>query len=406
MQLSAMTGPRVLYIVYWGAAEPLGQSLVLPAVKRLAALGARITLVTFEKPLDLARPEQIAAIASSLKAHGIRWILLHYHQRPKVPATAYDVALGVARGIAASAGTGFDIVHARTFIGGLAGFALAPLVGAKFLYHNEGFYPDEQVDGGVWTSGSLPHRVAKSLERTMYERADALIVLSQRAQAEVEQIDRVQRRATPIAVVPSCVDVDQFTRSVRARPDRDGLRLVYIGSIGLRYRLDMAARFAKAAMREFGSVQLEVLTQSDHSMVKSILAESGLDASEWTLEKVSHAEMPRRLARAHAGLFFLIDGLSEHGCSPTKIGEYWSSGMPVVTTPNAGDSSDIARRERVGVVVEGDTEEAYARAAKELRALLDDHELGARCRRAAEEHYALGPACDRQMALYREVMSR
>ena len=63
--------PRLLYVVYWGAAEPLGQSLVLPAVTRLADLGAKITLVTFEKPGDLARSDVIAEIRASLSGHGV-----------------------------------------------------------------------------------------------------------------------------------------------------------------------------------------------------------------------------------------------------------------------------------------------------------------------------------------------
>jgi hypothetical protein len=51
--------PHVLYIVYWGALEPLGRALVLPSVQRFSALGARITLVTFDKPKDLARTDEV-----------------------------------------------------------------------------------------------------------------------------------------------------------------------------------------------------------------------------------------------------------------------------------------------------------------------------------------------------------
>ncbi len=73
----------MLYIAYWGAAEPLGQSLVLPAVERLASLGAEITLVTFEKPADLERRDQIDQIRESLDSCGVRWLPLRYHKRPK-----------------------------------------------------------------------------------------------------------------------------------------------------------------------------------------------------------------------------------------------------------------------------------------------------------------------------------
>ena len=46
---------RVLYLVYWGALEPLGQSLVVPAVLRFADHGLDISLITFEKSEDLDR---------------------------------------------------------------------------------------------------------------------------------------------------------------------------------------------------------------------------------------------------------------------------------------------------------------------------------------------------------------
>jgi len=140
---------RVLYVVYWGAAEPLGQSLVLPAVMKLADLGAELTLVTFDKPDDLALGEEMARIRASLDKRGVRWIPLRYHKRPKVPATAFDVFNGAARSIIARLKVRPDVIHARTFIGGMIGMAIAPILRSKLIYHNEGFYPDEQVDAGV-----------------------------------------------------------------------------------------------------------------------------------------------------------------------------------------------------------------------------------------------------------------
>ena len=161
---------HVLYIVYWGALEPLGRALVLPAVRRLAALGPRITLVTFDKPADTARSTDMQRVEESLRDAGVRWLPLRYHKRPQVPATALDIGHGVARGLAERRRDPFDIVHARTFVGGLIGLPLSRLTGASLIYHNEGFYPDEMVDGGFWQEGSVPHRVARGLERRLYSR--------------------------------------------------------------------------------------------------------------------------------------------------------------------------------------------------------------------------------------------
>jgi glycosyltransferase involved in cell wall biosynthesis len=395
--------PRVLYVVYWGAAEPLGQSLVLPAVRRLATLGVRLTLVTFEKPADLKRADAVAEIRADLHDRGVPWLPLRYHKRPRVPATAFDVAQGVVRGALAGLQASFDIVHARTFIGGLMGPPLARALGARLVYHNEGFYPDEQVDGGVWRLHSPPHRLARFLERRLYASADGLIALSHRARLVIEALPAVRRRRTPAIVVPSCVDLDLFRRPAAA-PPREGLRLAYIGSIGLRYIFDRVARFVAVAAGEVGPVRLRVLTGADHGLVQSTLRAGGLADGAWSIDRVPHARMPAELAAQHAGLFFLTQGISEHGCSPTKIGEYWATGLPVVTTPNVSDTDEIVRRERVGVIVREHTDAEYRRAARELRELLADPDLPRRCRAAAEEHYGLAAACERQVALYAELM--
>jgi len=406
-QAGSRTALRVLYVVYWGAAEPLGQSLVLPAVTRMAALGAEITLVTFEKPIDLVRADLMAAIRATLAGHGIRWIALRYHKRPKVPATAFDIVHGCAQGILARLRRRPDLIHARTFIGGLIGHALAALLGVRWIYHNEGFYPDEQVDGGVWREGSRVHRLAKALEGRMYARADGIVTLSHRARRQVEHLSAVRNRAAPTIVVPSCVNLDQFPTNPPAMEARgDGLRLVYIGTIGLRYLFDRVARFAAVAAQELGSLNLRILSRTEPKLVETLVKQSGLSEDAWTLDCVPHSAMPAELVTRHAGLFFLTQGLSEQGCSPTKVGEYWASGLPVVTTPNISDTEDIIERERVGVIVRAHSDDDYRRAARELRVLLDDPELPRRCRRAAEAHYALEPACERQMTLYREVLAR
>jgi glycosyltransferase involved in cell wall biosynthesis len=397
--------PRVLYIAYWGAAEPLGQSLILPAVEKLAELGVTLTLVTFEKPADLERRAELGDIRNSLRRSGITWIPLRYHKRPRIPATAFDLAHGCARGIAAHLKMRHDIIHARTFVGGLIGLALAPLSGARLVYHNEGFYPDEQVDGGVWRAGSTAHRLACCLEQRMYARADGIIAMSNRAKEAIESFRAVRRRGTPVIVVPSCVDLDHFHDSRSSPPGyHERLKLVYIGSVGGRYILDRIGRFAAVASQMLSEVELRVLTRAEPSLVAPMLDSSGLNRAAWSLSAVSRERMPRELAGHDAGLFFLARGLSEHGCSPTKIGEYWAMGLPVVSTPNAGDTDAIIRRERVGVIVSDHTDAEYRRAIAELQLILQDPRLADRCRRAAERHYALAPACERQVSLYHQII--
>jgi glycosyltransferase involved in cell wall biosynthesis len=392
--------PRVLYVVYWGAAEPLGQSIVLPPVTRLAAMGAAVTLITFEKPADLVRRSEMDRIHATLERHGVRWVPLRYHKRPKGPAKLLDVLHGVVAGLRQAGPQRPDIVHARTFLGGVVGTLLAPLVGAKLIYHAEGFYPDEQVDGGFWAEGSLPHRAARLVERFLYARADGIVVLSERAKAVVERLPVVQRRASPVIVVPSCVDLELFPSGGRApKHAAEDLRLVYVGSTGGRYLFQRVAEFAAVAYRRLGRVSLRVLS-AGRAPVEAILRDSGLPPHAWSVGSVPHSRMPEELARQDVGLFLFTSGISEHGCSPTKVGEYWAMGLPVVITPNVSDTEDIVRQERVGVLLPEFSDEAYERAVDQLVALLEDPDLHGRCRAAAEKYYGLPTACERVQGLY------
>lgn len=400
-------GPRVLYLVYWGATEPLGQSLVIPAVKELARNGAAITLVTFEKPEDFAQSKEGSSIRVELAEAGIEWLPLKYHKQPKVPATILDLIQGIARSIVLRLTHGFDIIHARTFIGGLLGMSLAPALGARFVYHNEGFYPDEQVDAGVWSLNSAPHRIAKFLESRMYAQAHGIIALTHRAQTQIENLPTVKSHSTPVVVVPSCVDLSLFKPGVGLPPPAfEGFSVVYSGSVGGRYILDRIGRFVAVAANELKGLKLLVLSRAEQELVALLLKAGGLPDDMWTLKSVEYRSMPDRLGEAKAGLSWLRSGLSEHGGSPTKIGEYWAMGLPVITTPNIGDTDQVIQREKVGIVVRDHTEEAYLEATVELRELLKDPEVATRCRRAAEAHYALAPACERQMELYRALIGR
>jgi len=282
MKAQSGAGPRVLYLVYWGAGEPLGQALVLPSVRRLTQLGAKVTLVTFDKAEDLNQREHMAAIRRELETRGIRWVSLRYHKGPYAPRKLYDAVTAWAHSIAAQLTGRTDIVHARTFVGGLMGLVLSRLLRAKFVYHNEGFYPDEQVDGGVWAPGSRRHRVAQRLEAQLYARADGVIALSHRARATIEDLAPVRRKRTPVIVAPSAVDLERFQSPRREGGTRPGgLRLVYTGSVGLRYRLDRAAQLAAVALQELGHVSLRVVSRADRSVVEGILEASGLPRDSW-----------------------------------------------------------------------------------------------------------------------------
>jgi glycosyltransferase involved in cell wall biosynthesis len=391
---------RVVYVAYWGLLEPLGRSLIAPAVVGLAEQGVEVDLVTFEKGQDLADSASLEAMRTLVARAGIRWRPLRYHKRPRVLVKVLNLLSGVFVCVRLVLFRRASLVHARTFVGGLIGCIAAKLTLRPWVYHGEGFWPEQQVEGGVWARTSVAFRVTHTIDRWLHGQASGIVVLAHRAVPIVEAMSRVRARGTPVIVVPSCVDLDRFPRPTTTRPT-SRFRLVYVGSLGGRYLIEPLGAFLEAARRLDGHAVLSVYSHSDLASISRALVQYGVPREAWRVGRARNADVPGILAESDAGLLFLASGPGSHSCSPTKIGEYWAAGLPVVCTEGLGDVDDIVRTQAVGVVLPNVGQESIREGAARLHRLLRDPDLAARCRKAADEHYALGPHVDAQLSLYR-----
>src|SRR5262249_52885174 len=161
----------------------------------------------------------------------------------------------------------------------------------------------------------------------------------------------------------------------------------------------------QGARREIRGVELTVSAQSAPAMIRSEMSRCGVEAGAVSVSMLPHREIPGALAAQTAGLHFLAAGGLYVGF-PTKIGEYWAVGLPVVTPPGVGEIDAIVAAERVGVLVPEATEAAYRAAARERLALLQDPELRLRCRRAAAQPYSLDRGVETQRPLCEGLLRR
>lgn len=400
--------PRLaLYVSYDGAMEPLGQSQILPYLRGLARSGIGFVLLTFEKPADLARRHDVARLRSELATAGIHWIALRYHKRPSVPATAWDVARGaiVARGILRRAGVA--VIHCRSYVATLIGLTARRGRPARLIFDMRGFWPEERVDGGLWPAGGILFRAAKRVERALLAKSDAIVVLTEQARTILGQAPyrRWIRPATPIEVVPCCVDVHKFPAAAdRTRGGDEASRvIVYAGSVGTWYMLDRMLEFFAGIQAMDPRLRLLVLNRGEHDVIKAAIAARRLDGV--AVRAAAPVEVPGHLADAYAGIYFIRPVFSKRGASPTKLGEYLAAGLPVVVNAGIGDADALVQRHRVGVVIDRLDADAYREKWKELTGLVDgDPALRSRCRQVARDHLGLDRGVTRYGRLYRDLL--
>jgi glycosyltransferase involved in cell wall biosynthesis len=374
--------PRIFYVSYDGAAEPLGRSQVLPYLVRLAR-DFEITLISFEK-----EENERGQLRARLSESGIRWIPLRYHRRPPVFSTIVDLINGRRALIRAARDGAPAIVHVRSYVPALMALLARPVVGGKLLFDIRGFWADERVDGGLWPAGGLLYRIAKRCERRFFVDADAVVTLTR---ASIPQIrEWTDERQVRIEVIPTCVDVERFA----GRSDRPGgAHAVWSGSIGTWYRFDLAPRLAEAL-----GLPLTVLTR------QAALAHQLLAGRSAEVRSVAADAIPDELFAGDAGLCLIVSAFSKIASAPTRFAEYLAAGMPVIVTPGVGDLEAIVENRRIGVTLAADADEAVAGAAEKILALARDPGTRDRCRAAARELFDVDRGSDAYRDVYRELI--
>src|SRR2546430_1810589 len=243
---------RVLYISYNGMLDPLGQSQVIPYLKELSKLGVRFWLLSYERAPAFA-PHGIARrqiLKKELSDHGIEWHILRYHQKPSLPATAYDVAVGMRVANRLVRQNKIEMVHARAHIPAVIARAMKRRFGLKIIFDIRGLMAEEYIDADHWTVGSTAARVTKAMEARVLRSTDGVVTLTDALWKFMQGWPSLSGRAVVHQTIPCCIDLEKFRFDETQRSARreelgigDRFVLVYSGSVGGWYNTDEMSEF-------------------------------------------------------------------------------------------------------------------------------------------------------------------
>ena len=389
-----------LYICYFGLREPLVQSQVVPYLRELAAAGIDLTLLTFEPKSPIWSSAECQHWRENLREHGVRWISLRYHKFPSLPATIYDILLGNLVSCYLVVKYRIDVIHARGHVPTAMALLARMLKLANLIFDIRGFMPEEYIDAGVWPAGGVLYRITKVAERRLFAAADAFVVLTYRAREILfPGCSTTDSMGRPLEVIPCCVDMDRFGEaapgfrdSIRRKLNVNGRRvLAYAGALGGWYLSSEMADFIALAHERDPTIFALVLSQSgiQAESFRSRLGQLGLSPGDYRVGTVSPNEVPDYLAAADVAFCFIKPGYSKLSSSPTKIGEFLASGLPVLCNVGIGDTDELLVTNRVGVLVETFNRQPYIRALHDLDALAADISLRQRCRAVARRYFDL-----------------
>jgi glycosyltransferase involved in cell wall biosynthesis len=408
---------KTLFITYNGALEPLIKSQGIPYLKGLSSRGVDCVLLSFERPPKdrKAFKNKTESLKKELRESGIEWFRLRYHKNPSVPATLFDILIGIIVCIWIVISRKVDIIHARAAVAAVMGYAAARIAGIKFLFDERGLMAEEYADGGMWKRDGVLYRFTRYVEKKLLSSADAIVVLTENIKDFLLNGGYIQKerewKRPDVTVIPCCVDTLRFNdtpppdRRFKGGRDLSGkFVFLYTGSLGTWYLLEEMIDFFLAAKSLINNAHFMVLTHIGRSMVMDSWTRRGLSFEDITLEEAEFERMPDYIKLADAGIFFIKPALSKRSSCPIKFAEYLACGLPVVINSSIGDTDIIVEKYRLGAVIRKFDNEGYLNGVNRLLDLKKEGgPLYGRCGAAAKELFSLETGVSRYLGIYNKL---
>ena len=370
-----LNGARVLYISYNGMLDSLGQTQVIPYVRELSRAGVQFSLLSFEKPhaYTEAGREVAKQLHRELSASGIDWHWLPYHKRPSLAATGYDVLAGTRYASRLVKQRNIEMVHTRGHIAATMALRLKQRFGIKFIFDIRGLMAEEYIDAGHWRERSMPVRLTKHFESRALQRADGIVVLTERIWPILSEWEELRGKTISHEIIPCCADLDKFKFSsehrhaLRQQLDiEDRFVFVYSGSIDGWYLTEEMADFFAVLLRKRPDALLLWLTQSNEARLRELMRARGISEDDYRIVASRPADVPGYLSASDVGLSFIKPCFSKLASSPTKYAEYLGCGLPLIINAGVGDSDALVTEHAAGVLIHEFNEDEYAKAIDHL----------------------------------------
>ena len=404
---------QVLYLSYDGMTDPLGQSQVLPYLCGLNKLGYKFTLISFEKKEKFEQNK--SKIELICKENNIDWRPQVYHKFPPILSTMWDILQMRSIALSLHSKNKFDLIHCRSYISALIGLMMKKKHNVKFLFDMRGLWADEKVDAGAWDIQNPIYKIIyqffKTKEKEFVLNADQIISLTEKGKQEIQSWNYLNNVQEKITVIPCCADLDLFDsskvheESVINWRNKLGITesdfvLSYLGSLGTWYMLEEMLDFFKVFLRKQPNAKFLFITHDEHERIFKE-AESRSIRDKIIIQSGARSEVPSLLSLSSVSIFFIRSTYSKVASSPTKQGELMAMGIPVICNQGVGDTANLVRKYKSGIVVSHFESSDYESAIEQFfRSNFDKSKL----RMGADDYFSLEQGIRSYLEVYQKCL--
>lgn len=395
---------KTLYFSRNGLMEPLGQSQVLPYLRNLSKK-FKITLVTFEKKVDLDDAAKLEKAQMFCSHNNIDWIILRFSYRPKIIRPIIDITKMIRIGLI-EIKKGVVLIHCRSYIPSFAGFALYCISKTPFIFDMRALWPEELVSSKQLSKNSFIHKTLIRLEKLLLKYSAATISLTDAAAKHLINQNPNIVLSSKMHVIPTCVDLEKFKPEISQINKSELKKVSCIGTVlSGWFKIDMLAELFVIISNKFPNALFEIVTKDDPQIIMTYFSKYNFNQSKLKIFSSNSEDMPQKIQDHSVSVMFFNPGIGKLGSSPTRLGEILACGKPVIANAGVGDVAKILKENNVGVLIDNDGSLAIEDSINSLLKLLKDDTLQLRCRKVAEDIFSLAEGSKKFENIYKGILS-
>ena len=383
---------KVLFITYDGLLDPLGRSQILPYLIGLSKKGLVFTVLSFEKKHS---SNEIDKLKKLLKSFNISWYKLEF-KRGKFQGIRRIIYGAISvRKICNS--RKIDIVHLR---------AILPAIIFTFAFINKSFIYDIRSFAGQWVdtkairSGSLLEKIFLLFEKYLIKNASGIVVLDSSGGEFLKDCYKTNK---PYKVIPTSTDIAKYKSIIKKQ--KEETKFVFVGGVQYPYLTFEALSFIKQLIDLGFECSIDFINKGDHKLIKGLAKKINFPPEMIKVFEKRNEDMPDTLINYDCGLVFIAEGKWLKMCSPTKIGEYLSAGLFIVSLEGINITDRFSRRYKCVDLVRRDflKRKITLDEAEELIHRIKSPELSQLSKDVALKHYDLNKALESYFDLYNNI---
>ena len=327
---------RILFVTWDGPQVDYMESLFLPIFRRLQDHGVGFDILQFR----WGDAEQGRRLRAACEAAGIGYRAVPVWRRLGGAGALLTALAGRRHVKAAVRQFGSDAIMPRSLMPALAVLAAGGRRLRPIIFDSDGLAADERVDFAGDSPAGMSYRALRAIETRVIRQAAAVLVrtptaaaiLSDRTGVPADRFHRVANGRDEALFHPGS-EHDRASIRDQLGVAGDTPLIVYAGSIGPKYRIDLVRAFAQAVARRRPDARLVVLTGSPDLAHAALGDDPPLSP---IVRRIAARDMARHLAAADLGLAFITATFSMQAAAPIKLAEYLMCGLPVLGTSAVG----------------------------------------------------------------------